>query len=320
MKYIKNNYEGYIFDTELSQAFTNKPTTLVDEKNIIKLRSEKHISDSDMEIAKFLFNHRFATSKLLLQFLKRFNKTEEELRRDLSRLTKHRIVNSFALIDTSEFKNGVRPEIPHDALLIYCLDIGGRVLIGHFYNADTTEWYTTENMRSAEKVGKDLVKNNFLIQLMNDTNFFNNRDNYFKTDPVYSVNKTRVVPSFEMRIAVKNEFKYYVGDIVRKDEFPGFREHLFKLDSIMATNAWKKYFHEIEKHPTILFVCENDTHALEVAKMVVNGTSFNPSTDFRITTDERMKRGLGEKGAFLAYNDKLDMLSERSMAAFKENK
>lgn len=319
MKYITNNYQGFVFEKDLSQSFTNKPTTLVDEKNLIKLRSDKHISDSDMEVVKFLFHHRFATVKILLQYLTKlkFSKTEEELKQDLSRLTKHRVVNSFALIESAAFKNGIRPEIPYDALLVYCLDIGGRVLIGHFHNADTTGWYTTENMRSAEKVGKDLVRNQFLIQLINDCNFFENDKNYFKSDPVYSINKTRVVPSFEMRISVKDDMKYYVGDIVRREDFPEYRDHLFKLDSVMSTNAWKKYFYDIEKYPTILFICEDDAHALEVAKMIASSTSFNPSTDFRITTDERMQRGLGEKGTFLAYSDTKEMLIERSMASFK---
>ena len=51
MDYVKNTYNGYIFDTKLSQVFVNKPTN-VDEKTIIKLRSDKHISDCDMELVK----------------------------------------------------------------------------------------------------------------------------------------------------------------------------------------------------------------------------------------------------------------------------
>lgn len=318
MKYIKNNYEGFVFDSNLSQAFTNKPTTLVDEKNIIKLRSEKHITDSDMEIVKFLFNYRFVTSKILVTYLKKFNKTEEDIKKDLSRLTKHRIVNSFALIDGSNFGSGVRPEIPYDALMFYCLDIGGRVLIGHFHNADTTGWYTTENMRGPEKVGKDLVTNQFLVQLINNCNFFENDDNYFKLCPMFSLKKTRVVPNFEMRISVEGEFKYYVGDIVRRYEFPkDFRDHLTKLDSIMVTNAWRKYFYDIDKPPTIFFICEDDSHALEVAKMVVSASTLDPATGFRLTTDKRIQRGLGERGAFLAYDDTSGALIERTMNSFK---
>lgn len=318
MNYIKNNYKGYVFESNLSQAFVNKPTTLVDEKNIIKLRSEKHITDSDMEIVKFLFNYRFVTSGILMTYLKQFNKTEEEIKHDLSRLTKHRIVNSFALMDTSSFGSGVRPEIPYDASLFYCLDIGGRVLIGHFHNADTTGWYTTENMRGPEKVGKDLVTNQFLVQLINDCNFFENKNNYFKLNPMFSLNKMRVVPSFEMRISVNDEFKYYIGDVVRRYEFPKeFREHLSKLDSVMATNAWKKYFYDIDKPPTTFFICEDDSHALEVAKMIVGASTIEAATGFRLTTDERMQRGLGEKGAFLAYDETTGMLTERTMASFK---
>lgn len=318
MDYIKDNIKKYVFDTKLSQEFKNKPTTLVDEKNIIKLRSEKHISDLDMLITQFLFKYRFATEDMLFQLIQPTSKSLEDFRKDLSKLIKHRIINACALIDKSDCGPGIRLEIPYDALLIYCLDIGGRVLVNHFHNADTTGWYTTENMRGAEKIEKDLVTNSFYLSLLKDCKFVENEDNYFKLNPGLTLGKTKVVPSFEMRIMVKDDFRYYVGDVVRRFEFPmEFREHLSKLDSIMVTNAWKKYFYNIEKAPTIFFICEDDVHALEVAKMIVGISSFDITTGFRLTTDERIKKGLGSKGAFLAYDSDKDVLIEKTIGSFK---
>lgn len=318
MDYIKESQKNYVFDTKLSQEFKNKPTTLIDEKNIIKLRSEKHISDTDMQIAQFLFKYRFATFDILKSFVESLGINTENLSKDISKLLKHRIINAFALLDKTECGVGIRVEIPHDALLIYCLDIGGRVLVNHFNNYDTTGWYTTENMRAPEKISKDLITNSFYLSLLNTTSYKKDDRNYFKLNPNLSLGKNKVIPSFEMKIYNNEDFKYYIGEVVRRFEFPlEFREHLTKLDSVMVTNAWKKYFYDIEKAPTVFFICEDDNHALEVGKMIVGISAFDATTGFRLTTDERLKRGLGSKGAFLFYDENQDALVEKTMGSFK---
>lgn len=319
MEYIKNGYNGFVFDTSYTQVFKNKPTTVIDEKNIIKLRSEKHITDTDMKIVQFLFHYRFATIDILTSLLLKDGKTRDDVSKDVSRLIKHRIINAFGLVSSEGIGSGVRVELPMDAMLIYCLDIGGRILVGHFHNADTTAWYTTENMRGPEKIGKDLTTNLFYLQLINGCKFLGVQNNYFKLNPTLQLGKQRVVPSFEMKIMVSDtDFRYYMGDVVRRYEFPSdFREHLSKLDSVLATNAWKKYFYDVEKAPVVFFICEDDKHALEVAEMVSGISSIDAATGFRLTTDERLKRGLGEKGAFLAYDPETKTLSEKKIASFK---
>lgn len=319
MDYIKSGYKGFVFDTSLTQVFKNKPTTVIDEKNIIKLRSDKHITDTDMKIVQFLFHYRFATLEILTGLLAKDKKTKDDVAKDLSRLLKHRVINAFGLVDSTGIGSGVKVELPMDAMLIYCLDLGGRILVGHFHNADTTAWYTTENMRGPEKIGKDLITNLFYLELINGCSFKDNPNNYFKLNPTFQLGKQRVVPSFEMKIFVdEKDFRYYVGDVVRRYEFPSdFREHLSKLDSVMATNAWKKYFYDVEKAPVIFFICEDDEHAFEVAKMVSGISSIDASTGFRLTTDERLKKGLGTKGAFLAYDPESNSLVEKKVASFK---
>ncbi len=319
MDYIKANHQGFAFDTKLAQNFTNKPTLLVEEKNIIKLRNERQISDDNMKIVKFLFNYRFGTAEMLYRYLNNETVSGADFIKELNRLTRLRIINSFALMDTTGMGAGVKAEIPKDAMLIYCLDIGGRILMEHFHNADTTAWYTTENMRGVEKIEKDLVSNVFFLRLLMDCNFEANPMNYYQTNPQFSLGKMKVIPSFEMRIMLGDTPKYYLGEIVRNYEFPvAFRDHFAKLDSVLSTNAWKKHFYDQEKVPTILFVCENDAHALEVAKQINSFGSLDVDTGFRLTTDERLSRGLGTKGAFLAYDANLNALQEKTMGAFRK--
>lgn len=319
MDYVKAGYKGFVFDTSYTQVFKNKPITVLDEKNIIKLRSEKHITDTDMKIVKFLFYNRFATLEILTLLLSDDGKTKEDVSKDISRLIKHRVINAFGLVSSEGIGSGVRVELPIDAMLIYCLDLGGRILVGHFHNADTTAWYTTENMRGPEKVGKDLVTNLFYLQLITGCAFNSNDNNYFKLNPTLQLGKQRVIPSFEMKIMIDDtDFRYYVGDVVRRYEFPSeFREHLSKLDSVMATNAWKKYFYDVDKPPVVFFICEDDNHALEVGKMIAGISSFDVSTGFRLTTDARIQKGLGVKGAFLAYDPETNSLIEKRVASFK---
>ena len=221
-------------------------------------------------------------------------------------------------MDTSEVGGGVKVQIPADAYMVYCLDMGGRVLLCHFHNYDTTAWYSTENMRGPEKVGKDLVTNEFYLTLIEKSGFATNSDNYLKLNPTLQIGKERVVPSFEIRYAIENGFKSYIGDIVRRYEFPvEFRTHLTKLDSICVTNAWKKYFYNLEKPPVIFFICEDDAHALEVARMIVGTSSFEPTVGFRLLTDERIKKGLGSEGTFLQYDADKDQLITKTVKTFR---
>ena len=114
--------------------------------------------DRDMNIVKFIFKYRFATAEMMFRYLGEESKIENVQSR-LDRLVKSRILNKFML---SRMEGDT---LSPDALHIYCLDVGGRTLLTHYSNEDTTNWYTTENMKGSEVISRDLVTANFYIKL-----------------------------------------------------------------------------------------------------------------------------------------------------------
>lgn len=296
INYIPKTHEGYTFEPDYKQVFHNKWTLNIGHDELVKMRNNGFITDSDMKIVKFLFKYRFATAEMMFRYMGDESKIENMEAR-LDKLVKFRILNKFMLS-----KVDAETIVP-DALQIYCLDIGGRTLLSHYSNEDTTNWVTTVNMKGSEVISRDLVTANFYIKLMETCP---KKVKYFKLNPQYRIGRIMVVPSFEMGIIDGDHLKYFIGEVVRDYDFPSlFRDRLTNIESILCTQAWKKYYYDIDTPPMLFVFAENDKNALDVAKMIVGTTEIEA---FRITTDQRLKKELYEAGVFLKYDKNKNIL------------
>lgn len=312
--YIKEGFNISLIRDEHKQVFENKFNINIGQKEIVKMKSNGVITDRDLSISKFLFKFRFATLEQLYRYLDLDSKDEADkplssklnIKNRLDKLVKYRVLNKFMLtVDIVEDK--ILPE----ALEIYCLDLGGRYLLANYSNEDTTDWYATVNMVSGEIINKSLCVTEFYLSLISTCR---EKIVYFNVEPEIRVAKKNVVPSFDMCLNINGNKAYFVGEVVREYDFPvHFREKAFKLESLMESNAWKKYYYDAISPPVLFLFADSDIISLEVSKLITETTEMRR---FRVSTDERMKRPLYDTGAFLKYVEEQDALKEIKSTTF----
>lgn len=305
--YLREQDKPIVIPADLKQTFENKFNLNIGNNEIIKMKNNNVITDRDIHIAKFLFQFKFATADQVYKLLGE-DKTKVNLKNRLDKLVKYRVLNKFMLSEFEEEK------IAPDAYQIYCLDLGGRYLLSHYSNEDTTDWYSTVNMKTSEIISKNILATEIFLRVRETSK---DKLIYFNVEPEFRVGKKNVIPSFEMAMKINGQNKYFIGECVREFDFPVYmRDKAFKLESLITTNAWKKYYYDADQPPILFIFADSDLTALEAGKLI---TETSDIKNFRLSTDERIERVLYETGAFLRYLPEQDVLQEIKAITFKPN-
>lgn len=279
--------------------------TGVSRNEIIRLRNNGQLTDRDLEIAKFLFKHTFATAEQIGNYL---DGTGERIRNRLEELVKRRVLNSFFLAEV-DMKMTAK-----DALVIYCLDFGGKYLVANYGGEDTSDWYSTVNMKGADLIGKDLIATQFYVNLRKSS-----KDNvkHFRATPQMKVANKHVSPLFELALDVNFSRKYCIGEVVFDgEEALNFRDQILKLEGLLTTNAWRKYFVDVNEPPILILIAENDLVARNAAAIVNRATEID-NRRILLTTIDRMENLFYEKGTFLIYDPNTNKLRNVIVNTFK---
>lgn len=278
------------------QVFHTKFTLSVGQKEIVKMRNEGTITDRDLEVARLLFKFRFGTLEQISRYLGKNEGKEvalSTLRNRLDKLVGYKVLNKFMLTQNAGFD-----KIPSDAKEFYCLDLGGRYLLSHYTNEDTSDWHTAVNMKSSDNVAKNLTILNFYLSLY--TTAYGEVE-YFNVEPELRVGKKVVSPSFELSYKSDGMRHFFMGEVVKDFDFPvQFRDKAQKLSRLLNTDAWMKYCLEAKEHPVLFVISDTDELAAMVAKHIHEATELRR---FRVTTDERIEKPVTEKGTFLRYDE-----------------
>lgn len=292
--HIRSDFQGFNFGFEYhdgKQVFKNAWTKNIVGDEVVKLRHTEAITDEDLLIVKFIYKHSVATVSIIRD-LTRPEAPLAEIKDVLERLLRSRFLNKFAI---TVYKTD---EYPEDALDIYCLDYGGRKLLMHYGDPEdeAEKWTQSATMMSIQKVSEKLITADFHVQLMKNcgTNL-----EYLQMHPVYRRSKDPTSPNFEFCIKNHDTHKYFLGVVVRETNFqPYFRDLMARIDDLVSSKAWKRYFYDELEAPVVIVIAESDSLALEAAKLVNQRTSIRA---IRYTTDERMHQTLSNKGAFLKF-------------------
>lgn len=303
--YIKYSETWQVIPPGLCQVFQNKFTNTISENEIVKMKDEKTITERDLIIAKFLFNFGFATLDQLSVYLDG-QISLNSLKSRLDKLVQYRVINKFMICSDDETR------LYNDALFIYCLDIGGKFLLSHYTSEDTLDWVSINNMKSSELISKDLLSTEFYLKVKQSCP---NKLFSYSVNPTHRVFRKNVSPSFDMCLKIEDESKYFLGEVVRKEDVPdNFRKRIEKIETLLITNSWKQYYFDTDTPPVLLIFAENDEVANEVAKIITNTTSLK---NFRLSTDSRVQLKLYEKGAFLKYLPEFQALQGVKASTFK---
>lgn len=309
--YIKKDENFLSGNQELPQIFKNEFNLSVSNNEIVKMYQAKVITPIDLKITKFLFSSIFATVSQIKSFLLKNDEIipEEEVEARLDKLVQYRVLNKFILSDGLDHD---KDEVPKDALNVYCLDLGGIYLIQSF----TTEtgalsWMSGVNLKCSGLVLKTLFCNEFRLKVL-DT--LGPTLNYFRSYPKFSNQKTVITPTFDMGIKDGNISKFLICQVfTENDPYNVYQEQICKMEILLSTNAYKKYY-PLPSPPPYIVITDNEYTALEVAKRVEE-TKIAQIT--RYTTEERLQKQLSELGAFLKYQPESETFKQIITQLFK---
>lgn len=279
------------------QIFMNRFTSTVSKHEVIKMRNEESLTDRDLLICEFLLNNKFATLAQINQILKVNGFTEMHPTRAF-KLSQYRIINRFVLSENEENAN-----LNDDSSLIYCLDLGGKYLLSHYSSTDTTEWTTSENMMSSEKIDNVLMINDIYIKLLSTVK---DRLTYFTIMQERRLNKKSTIIDFEFGLKTGDSVKYYIGNFFREDDMPiNFQKKAERIEGLLNTEGWKKYYYNSESSPACFFIGETDAFSLQMAKQINSCYAFNGKD--RYSSFERLiENNLYDKEAFLKFENEIN--------------
>ena len=309
--YLKVNEVNSFSDIpdDMNQIFEHEFKKTVYKNEIIKRKHDGQFTDDDVAVSKMLLDYRFATLKQLHEAIA-IDEPIRKFKKRIDQLVKFRIINRFAL----SHDPGLR-RIPDDAYLVYCLDIGGHHLLTHFSEGEKLlDWFYIINIVTSELVARDLMVTEIAGEFLKEkpAGF-----SYFEPKPELKVGRKTMIPAFEFLLEPLGQKKFFVGEIMRKDDAPTiFRDKALKWGELLNTQTWRKYFggSSAAVPPILILLASDDETALQAARILDETGEINL---FRLTTEERSKRPLYEQGAFLKYNTETKVLNPTGIGNFK---
>ena len=308
--YIKESDSFLNSPQDLKQFFKNDFNLNVSNNEIVKMYQSQVITRQDLNIIEFIYTSLFATANQIKCFLERKGEfcSEEEIKLKLDKLVQYCIFNKFILSD-GEGHN--KDEFPQDALQVYCLDLGGIYLIQSFTMRGGFDWMTGFNLKCSGIVLRTLFCNDFRLKIL-DT--IPDNLNYFRSQPRFAHGKTLILPTVDLAIKNGDSVRYLICDVfTENDAMNRYQEQVTKMELLLGTNAYKKYF-PTDTPPPFIVIADDDYTALEIAKRI-NETNISQIT--RYTTEDRLKRHLSDEGVFLIYNPEKKMFRETVSSLFR---
>lgn len=302
---------------DCKQLFYNQHTLQIGSKEIIKMKKDGIITYRDLIITRFLFKFNFATPEQIYKFLSNehpdMSSSVEAITIRLDKLVQYRVLNKFIMVKDHDIPAKDYDEHVNDALVVYCMDLGGRYLLANHSNEDTSNWYTVETMKSSELVKKELMITEFYNNLISTCG---PKVVMFNVSPQMRLGRTQIIPSFDFVLNHNGENVPYVGEIVLEIDIPvEFRNKSFLLESLMTTRCWETYYFDSKRPPAALFIAETDIVALQASKLFLGTTEIE---QFRVSTIDRIKKPFYEAGVFMKYVERIDELEEVISNVFKQ--
>ena len=298
METLRNANELKDIPSTYRQIFQNTFTNSIDKSKIVTAKYNGALTDQDVAVSEFLFHFRFSTLEQIYKYLELKNlldvdDTIELLKVRLDKLVKmYKVLNKFIL---APYDN-----MPYltDSLDFYCLDLGGLFLL---YNptdipdADLLNWRPKNaNIHTAKAVYRDIRIVDFYLRLLD---IFGDTLVGFEPYKRMTYDKVQTIVSFDFCVRRDDESKYFIGEIITDEEIISrFAKSADSMEQIVSTNAWRKYYLDVDKPPVILYFVDDDDSALEIAQ----GLALRKIERFRITTVERVEGDLST--AFMIYD------------------
>lgn len=316
MEYVLNSTNGFVIPENYEQSFQFPPVVMADKIQVLKLVQNQNISEDEIKILKFLTMVNFATQEQLVRYCEVYRLFGEEgaFRTMMKHLMSVRMLNRF-MMGSEKLEKTDR--IPHDAKCYYCATAGAAKLLEHMSTSvSVIDWDISEVVKPAGLVARNVLITELYLRLEEccPGRLWQSTGNYFRSVPKFAIARNRVVMDADFRIASpKDEDVSFVCSVFRKfDNDQETSERLERIESLLTTQGWKKYFPFDEEEPIFILLCDTDETVTKLAEMM----SHRKITRFYFTTTDRMQEPLGQKGAFLKYDMDTHEISEAKAGTF----
>lgn len=295
---------------EMSQVFEHDFKKSVYKNEIIKRKHDGNFTDDDVAISRMLLDYRFSTAEQLKDAINEEGSLEKFEKR-LDQLVRSRIINRFTL----SYDKGI-VNIPEDAFVAYCLDIGGHHLLTHFSEGEELlDWFYFSNIVTSELVARDLMIADI------SSKFIKNPPanmTYFRPKPELRVHNKTLVPAFEFVIEVGGRQNFFIGEVMRSNEPTVlFRDKAVKWGEFLNTNTWRKYYggSDAMRPPRMIMLTTDEKTAFHAAKALTETAEID-TRDFFMTTERSTQQPLYESGSFMIYKPEDKVLAKVALPFF----
>lgn len=284
--FLSSDINYHILPTkEYHQIWRNNISTPLNPEVVMRMRVDNRISDTNIHLAEFLYNVRFATQEQIDKYLTLTEgKTLSPFQ--MEKMSSYRVVNEFLVSEDKKAKFTRNP----DLFRVYALDSGGRTLVVNLTNQDNWwDWRLTDNITTIESVYRELVYTDLYLNLLNSNL------NDFKRNFMIRYGERYFTPGARANVMSPKgkENVLYFEVFYNADSEEKIRGLMERYESLSATNIWKKYS---SRKPIIVFIAEDDELCNKLLSKLSAAFEIN---NLRFTTFERMKKPLYSPGAML---------------------
>lgn len=320
MGYLKKEKNGYaIIPDGHFQVFSKSNFVTVDKKELFISKERGEITNQDIRILEFLVGRVFATADQIYEYCRLYglyytNKVVDKfmVNTALAKLTDSYVINRFYLSDVeSPTLNEI---IPDDALVCYCLAVGGSHLLSNYSNIDTYAWTCTNNCKISDMISKDIASTQFYLRLLESVK---GKLKYYRCQPIYDVIHNHrfltIRTSFDCLIESEDERRYVIGCNFKDYDSPdSIREVLQGVSIMLKTQTWKKYYMDAARKPNLMIISQSEDTNFFVAQELTNlGVD-----DAWYMLEEQLENSF-QQNIFLQYKEDDEVFIPSSIRIFK---
>ena len=277
--------EEKVYDGKSGYSSINQAVFMVDMGYVHELH---------FEMLELISKFEFITSRQIYQLLQIKGievKDQNKVNARLENLIKARAVSRYYF--KSDEGNGI--------YRVYCLEKAGKFLLNS--REIRTDWVPTNNPRPVYLIKKRLAGNQVIIAYLMKAKYFQN----YVVDPVLTAKRQNMrfkVSGGVVTLAKDRKVKDLMFEAVRRE--PGWEERFLTKMSLYA--EFYEYFNirdsGFEAPPQLVLVGEDDTHLVEIFKLIVKNRVVLKDCNILYTTDLRQLDETLEKSLIsFSYNE-----------------
>lgn len=259
---------------------------------------KNHLTTRDLNIAETLFRHRYLTGFHLNElFFKGQNK--KLIQQKLEKLTNLRLIQQFG------WKINEKPA----KTKVYCLDIGGAMLLEAFRKRDLHNWSLRDNLKAMPYIFRLLMANEVYVKLIQMTRLLGEEEGLaeYLIEPTLKISENKrheVHPTAKFSFQRKSKTVDFLLEVLRESDIEYIPEKLRKFnDWYLAKN--------LKVPPVLLIVTEKESQALRIGEIIAALGLSELAKWSRFSTDLRIMSEPFHRTFFKLVNGAVEVTSSK---------